>query len=145
MREPFGKGHMGHSPERLDQIFRRTDGQCHICGGRLVFSRYGQLTGWEVEHSIPVSLGGSDRLCNLYAAHVECNRLKGIRTTRTARSWHEWSRAPLSRRKKESIREDNRLGWGAAGALTGGAVGGPAGFIIGGILGAVFGDGIDPE
>jgi hypothetical protein len=52
---------------------------------------------------------------------------------------------PLSRRKTESIRQDNGLGLGAAGALTGGVVGGPAGFIIGGILGAVFGDGMDPE
>jgi hypothetical protein len=136
---------MGYRSERLEQIFRRTDGQCHICGRRLIFSRYGQPGGWEVEHSVPVSLDGSDRLCNLYAAHIACNREKGNRTTRTARSWHERSRAPLSRRKKESIREDNRLGWGAVGALTGAAVGGPAGLIIGGILGAVFGGGIDPE
>jgi len=98
-----------------------------------------------VEHSIPVSLGGSDRLSNLYAAHIVCNRQKGIRTTRTARKWHDRSRAPLSREKKESVRENNRLGWGAAGALTGGAIAGPAGLLIGGVVGVLFGDGIDPE
>jgi hypothetical protein len=136
---------MAYSAERLEAIYQRTDGRCHICGTRLVFSRYGESGGWEVEHSIPVSFGGTDRLCNLYAAHIVCNREKGIRTSRTARSWHSRSKAPLSRRKKESVRENNRLGWGAAGALTGAAVGGPAGFLIGGILGAAFGDGIDPE
>jgi len=46
---------------------------------------------------------------------------------------------------KQPSHEDNRWGWGAAGALTGGALGGPAGFVIGGILGALFGDGIDLE
>lgn len=136
---------MGHSPERLRTIFERTDGSCHICGRKLVFCRYGEEGGWEVEHSIPVSLGGSDRLSNLYAAHIVCNRQKGIRTTRTARKWHDRSRAPLSREKKESVRENNRLGWGAAGALTGGAIAGPAGLLIGGVVGVLFGDGIDPE
>jgi 5-methylcytosine-specific restriction endonuclease McrA len=136
---------MGHTRERLRDIFERTDGHCHICGIRLVFSRYGHPGGWEVEHSIPVSSGGSDRLSNLYAAHMVCNREKGARTTRTARGWHGRSKAPLSHDRKENIRENNRLGWGTAGALTGGAIAGPAGFIVGGILGALFGDGINPE
>src|ERR1019366_3675602 len=136
---------MAYSAEGREKIFGRTDGRCHICGKRLAYSRYSQPGGWEVEHSIPVSSGGSGRFSNLYAAHVVCNRQKGIRTTRTARRWHERSRAPLSREKKESIRENNRWGWGAAGALTGGAIGGPGGVFIGGVLGALFGDGINPE
>ncbi len=136
---------MVYTPERLRAIFERTDGHCHICGAKLSFCRYGQVDGWEVEHSVPVSLGGSERLSNLYAAHIVCNREKGARGTRTARRWHGRSKAPLSRRKKESIRESNRWGWGAAGALTGGAIAGPPGLLIGGILGALFGNGINPE
>jgi hypothetical protein len=136
---------MERSAERLEAIFEKTDGRCHICGTKLAFCRYGQDRGWEIEHSIPVSLGGTDRLSNLYAAHIACNREKGIRTTRTARRWHERSRAPLSRERKESIREKNCLGWGTAGALTGGAIAGPPGMFIGAILGALFGDGINSE
>jgi 5-methylcytosine-specific restriction endonuclease McrA len=71
---------MERSAERLEAIFEKTDGRCHICGTKLAFCRYGQDRGWEIEHSIPVSLGGTDRLSNLYAAHIACNREKGIRT-----------------------------------------------------------------
>ena len=92
-----------------------------------------------------MSLGGTDRLGNLYAAHLVCNREKGIKRTRTARSWHERTRAPLSKQRKESIRKGNRWGWGTTGALTGAAIGGPAGFLIGGVLGALFGDALNPE
>jgi hypothetical protein len=136
---------MAYSTERRGQIFARTDGRCHICWRRLVFSTYGQSGGWEVEHSIPVSSGGSNRLSNLYPAHTVCNRQKGIKASRTARSWHARSRAPLSRERKAAIRGSNRWGWGAAGALTGGAIAGPAGLFIGGLLGALIGDEMNPE
>lgn len=136
---------MAYSAERREQIFGRTDGQCHICWKRLAFSTYGQIGGWEVEHSIPASSGGSDRLSNLYPSHIVCNRQKGAKTTRTARSWHGRSRAPLSRKRKEEIRESNRWGWGAAGALTGGALAGPVGLFLGAVIGALAGDGLNPE
>lgn len=136
---------MEYSVERREEIFARTDGRCHICGRRLVFSAYGRPGGWEVEHSKPVSAGGSDRLSNLYAAHIVCNREKGTKTTRTARAWHERSRAPLSRKGKERVREKNRWGWGTVGALAGAAVAGPLGFVVGGVLGTLVGDEIKPE
>ena len=111
----------------------------------MAFSRYGQLGEWEVEHSVPASLGGSDHLSNLYPAHIVCNRQKGSKTTRTARSWHERSRAPLSREKKEAIRENKRWGWGTAGAVAGGAIAGPVGLIVGAVLGALVADESNPE
>jgi hypothetical protein len=139
---------MRYSDERLEAIFNRTDGHCHICSGKLCFSNYGQLGrrgAWEVEHSKPQCNGGSDRLCNLYAAHITCNREKGAVTTRTARRWNGCTKAPLSKVKKEQIRSKNRWGWGTAGALSGAAVAGPAGFVVGGLIGALFGDDIEPE
>lgn len=134
--------------ERLVAIFDRTDGHCHICGKKLCFSNYGQAGrrgAWEIEHSNPRCKGGTDRLCNLYAAHISCNREKGTRTTRTARAWDGRTKAPLSKGRKERIRSNNRWGWGTASALLGAAVGGPAGAVIGAALGALVGDGIKPE
>jgi hypothetical protein len=139
---------MAYSNERLEAVFARTDGHCHICGGKLCFSNYGQWDrrgAWEVEHSRPRCNGGSERLCNLYAAHISCNREKGKLTTRTARGRNGRTKAPLSKAKKEQIRSNNRWGWGTAGALSGAAVAGPAGFVVGGLIGAIFGDDIEPE
>jgi hypothetical protein len=138
---------MAYSKERLEAIFDRSDGHCHICGIKLCFSNYGQLGrrgAWEVEHSKPQCNGGSDRLCNLYAAHISC-REKGKLTTRTVRGRNGRTKAPLSKTKKEQIRSKNRWGWGTAGALSGAAVAGPAGFVVGGLIGAIFGDEIEPE
>ena len=98
-----------------------------------------------MEHSNPRCNGGSDRLCNLYAAHVVCNREKGAVTTRTARAWNGRTKAPLSKVRKEEIRKDNRLGWGSVGALTGGAIFGVPGLVLGGILGGIVGGALDPE
>ncbi len=139
---------MRYTDEQLNAIFKRTDGQCHICGVRLCFSNYGQFGrrgAWEVEHSKARSNGGSDRLCNLYAAHISCNREKGVITTRTARAWNGRTKAPLSMKKKEEIRSNNRLGWGTAGALSGAAVAGLPGLVVGAVIGAIFGNDVVPE
>lgn len=136
---------MAYSEERLRQIFKKTDGRCHICWKRLSFFTYGKPNGWQVEHSNPRTNGGSDRLSNLYPAHAACNLDKGTKTSRTARSWHNKTKAPLSRERKEGIREKNRWGLGAVGAVTGGAIAGPMGAVLGGIFGALAGNQIKPE
>lgn len=45
------------------------------------FGDYGKLTetGWEVDHIMPVALGGSDHMRNLRPLHWEANRKKGDR------------------------------------------------------------------
>jgi len=139
---------MPFTDDQLSRIFDRTDAHCHICHRKLCFGTYGLfgLRGaWEVEHSNPRCNGGSDRLGNLYAAHIVCNRQKGSMTTRTARAWKGRTKAPLSRERKEAIRSENRWGWGSVAALTGAAILGPPGLILGAIAGALVGDGIKPE
>jgi len=139
---------MPYADDQLEWIFDRTDGHCHLCGKKLCFSnyaQYGRKGAWEVEHSNARCKGGSDRLCNLYAAHISCNREKGVFTTRTARGWNGQTKAPLSKKKKEEIRSNNRWGWGTALAVGGGVLGGPWGCLLGGILGAAIGDDIKPE
>src|SRR5438067_13481337 len=91
-----------YESELLKKVFERTDGNCHICGRKLCFGNYADPArrgAWEVEHSNPRCKGGSDRLCNLYAAHITCNRQKSAFTTRTARRWNDRTRAPLSKVK----------------------------------------------
>jgi 5-methylcytosine-specific restriction endonuclease McrA len=139
---------MAFTDDQLSKIFDRTDGRCHICGVKLCFGNYGQFGrkgAWEVEHSNARCNGGSDRLCNLYPAHISCNREKGAMATRTARAWNGRTSAPLSKQRKEKIRSDNRWGLGSVGALAGAAILGPPGLLLGAILGAVVGDGIKPE
>lgn len=46
----------------------RRDGECRYCGCK--------AGPWEIDHVVPVSLGGSNRLTNLVLACRECNQRK---------------------------------------------------------------------
>src|SRR5512147_2673298 len=49
------------------------------CGATISRDEYGKHSeyGWEIDHIIPISLGGGDNLKNLQALHWENNRAKG--------------------------------------------------------------------
>lgn len=137
---------MPYEIEDLQLIFDRTDGHCHICHIRLVFTNRGypeRRGAWEVEHSRPQSKGGTDHRNNLYAACFECNRAKSNSTTRTARKWNGTTRAPLSKTRKAAIREENTY----AGVVIGGLIGcfaGPAGLVVGAAIGGALGNSVTP-
>lgn len=135
--------------KRLRRIFDRTMARCHICGKKLVFAHYGasvrdQPRAWEVEHSNPRSRGGTDRLNNLYPAHVRCNRRKGVRSSRAARRGNGRTRAPMSEVERERTRGGRMAAGAVAGGLVGARIGGAPGALIGAALGALTGSG-DPE
>ena len=52
-------------------LFQRHGGVCHICGGKIAARE-----AWELEHVIPLALGGDDAPANLRPAHVKCHRGK---------------------------------------------------------------------
>lgn len=56
------------------------------CGATIERSKYGQTVnyGWEIDHMVPVSQGGSDYLFNLQPLQWENNRHKGD-------NWPTWS------------------------------------------------------
>lgn len=132
---------MGKDLQRLRDIYRKTDGYCHVCHRKLSFQNHGKQNAkgaWHIEHSRPRAKGGTDHLNNLFAACIECNIEKATLTSRTARGYYGNTRAPYCKEKKEAIRDDNT----ATGAVIGGvigAVGGPWGIAIGAAIGGMIG------
>ncbi len=69
--------------ETLAWVYNRTDGCCRYCEKKLSWINYasdGARGAWEVDHSVPVALGGTDYLSNLWPACIYCNRDKGTMT-----------------------------------------------------------------
>ena len=69
--------------DTLDWVYDRTGGYCRYCEKKLSRINYGPpgaRGAWEVDHSVPQSLGGTDYLSNLWPACIECNRNKGTMT-----------------------------------------------------------------
>ncbi|RMD90729.1 MAG: HNH endonuclease [Alphaproteobacteria bacterium] len=60
------------SRTRRLRIFEAASGICHICGQRIDGTR----EPWEVEHIVPIQLGGEDEDANCAPAHVACHRAK---------------------------------------------------------------------
>ncbi|MFG1317549.1 HNH endonuclease [Xanthobacter autotrophicus] len=54
------------------QLFADHGGRCHICGGKID----GIHERWDVEHVIPLELGGADDPLNWAPAHVACHKAK---------------------------------------------------------------------
>jgi 5-methylcytosine-specific restriction endonuclease McrA len=134
---------------RLDAIFRKTDGCCHICGAKLALSNYdnfGRKGAWEIEHSKPKAKGGTDHMNNLYPAHIACNRSKRHGSTRAARAQHGRKAAPLSLGKKAAIRRVN-AGFGAAMAGAGAVLLGASAPLAAAVVlaGAVIGHRQEPD
>ena len=138
---------MAFTDDELNDIYERTSGRCHICGKKLAFKNYGELGArgaWEVEHSRPRTKGGTNRLNNLYPAHITCNRSKGARTTRTARRHHGRTRAPLSVSKRKEAQRRNAVVVGILGAVAGSLLG-PWGAAVGATIGAKAGYDTNPN
>jgi len=139
---------MRYSNAELRAIYDRTTGKCHLCAKKLAFTNYGafgEKGAWEVEHSNARAVGGTDRLNNLYAAHISCNRCKGTVTTRTARAWEGRRRAPLSREKRKAAKRENAFLGGAVGFLAGTAIAGTGLGVLGLSIGALGGYSVDPD
>ena len=113
---------MNVTNELKQAVLARTGGDCHICHDPVGPRSYGRIDsprGWEIDHSVPRSKGGTDRLNNLYPAHIDCNRSKGARSTRVARRYFGYTAAPLSLAQRELRRRQALLLAAAGGGLVG--------------------------
>jgi 5-methylcytosine-specific restriction endonuclease McrA len=138
---------MAWTDDQLEAIYDRTSGYCHLCSKKLAYTNYastGSRGAWEVEHSVPKACGGTDRMNNLYAACIDCNRSKQARSTRNCRAQNGRSRAPLNRRARKTARTQSALAGAGLGALLGSAFG-PFGAVVGGALGAHLGHKENPD
>lgn len=98
---------------------------------------------WEVDHSTPISKGGSNHLNNLFPACIPCNRKKGNSNNTVARKPNGVTVAPLSKKAKESKRKKGILTGLAVGVGFGSAFG-PVGMLVCGTIGAIAGDSNEP-
>ncbi len=57
------------------QIFRDHSGICALCGRKIAHGEE-----WDIDHTTPLALGGSNELENLTPAHVDCHRGRGGKT-----------------------------------------------------------------
>ena len=65
--------------DTVNEVYDRNNGHCWHCGKKLSFSNYGVLYAkgaWEIDHSVPISRGGTNRLNNLVPSCISCNRSK---------------------------------------------------------------------
>ena len=73
---------------KLQRIYRRTDGFCHLCHKKLSYSNYSVIRGsrgaWSIEYSKPKVKGVSDHINNLFPACISCNEDKGTKSTKVA-------------------------------------------------------------
>ena len=108
---------MAYTKEQLRDIWRRTDGKCHLCGARHLLSDYTRT--WEVDHSNPRAKGGGDWLSNYLVACIGCNRSKQASDNRAIRSQYGLPGKPPSAEEVQSRRRQARTwkGVGIAAAI----------------------------
>ena len=59
------------------RIFADHRGACHICGDVI----NGVREPWDIDHVIPLALGGDDEPSNMAPAHARCHRGPGGKTS----------------------------------------------------------------
>lgn len=93
----------------LRPISKKTDGDCHLCGGKAPLKKYGSPAKYggkatTVDHLIPRKHGGTNDPGNLLLAHASCNSSRGTKPVRASRIQKKGSPGkPLSREAKLAL------------------------------------------
>ncbi|MDE0241114.1 MAG: HNH endonuclease signature motif containing protein [bacterium] len=89
------------SPERRSRIIAEYGGMCGICGRTIADD-----DEYEIDHAIPLGLGGTDDDSNLQPVHIECHRAKTYGGRLTRGDVREIAKAKRIARKRQSTRPD---------------------------------------
>lgn len=63
----------------INLVYYRNDGYCFYCDKRLSYQNYGIVGSrgaWEIDHFIPFSRNGADKISNFVPACIDCNSRK---------------------------------------------------------------------
>lgn len=89
------------------RIFTGSGGICHICGHKIDGGR----EPWDVEHVIPLEMGGDDHGDNLQPAHRSCHKNKTAEDAKhIAKAKRMQQRAMGIKRQSRSRFQTNRDG-----------------------------------
>jgi 5-methylcytosine-specific restriction endonuclease McrA len=75
----YFRSNLGYTDDEIEYIFAKTNGRCRHCQKQLAYDNYGDRNargGWEVDHSVPKSKGGTDHMRNLWPLCWICNMQK---------------------------------------------------------------------
>lgn len=86
------------TPARRERIFSAHDGVCAICH-EPISGRY------EIDHAVPLGLGGADGDDNLRPVHPECHRAKTCGALRTRGDAREIAKAKRIERRRNGVRK----------------------------------------
>lgn len=93
------------------RVFDKANGACHLCGGKITAS-----DKWDVDHVLPLALGGADDESNFAPAHKRCHIDKTaddvgrIRKADRQRAVFIGAKKPSKFRRPDGVRFDWKQG-----------------------------------
>ena len=93
----------GFTTKQRAAVFSEHGGKCHLCGAPI---QAGQA--WDIDHVIPLALGGTNDAANLRPAHAKCHRGTDSKTSDDVKSI---SRADRLAKKHFGIAAPKKKKW----------------------------------
>lgn len=77
-------GHTALGDQQMMTMLSNQKGLCFCCGEKIT-----SYKDTELDHAIPIALGGANKIENLYLAHPQCNKEKHAKTLQQHWEWRE--------------------------------------------------------
>ena len=91
---------------KLTIIWNKTNGHCHFCGKKLLFSSYWSGSSkrgkWQVDHIYPKARGGQNSVENYLPICRTCNRLRWMWTGRKIQKVFQYGTIALREARKKT-------------------------------------------
>lgn len=94
------------SSQARARVFLGADGRCHVCTRKIAPGEE-----WEVEHVVPLSMGGADTPANMHPAHRDCHRPKTAAEARVRAKADRAGKAHAGLKRKSRMAGSRGSGW----------------------------------